>query len=129
MTERYLGAATVPRDETSLTGPVPAHLPQRLTITLWDFSWYTRAGGGEPYADIDAAMADAASLGYNAVRICAAPLLIAGGLGLNSTIAIEGMGASPAACEQGRVAADLAGHRGSRRGIHKRGTGQGNRNG
>ena len=96
MTERYLGAGTVTRDETALTGPVPAHLPQRLTITLWDFSWYTRAGEGEPYADIDAAMADAASLGYNAVRICAAPLLIAGGLGLDSTITIEGMGVSPA---------------------------------
>ena len=95
MTERYLGAGSVARDETALTGPVPAHLPQRLTITLWDFSWYTRAGGGEPYADIDAAMA-AASLGYNAVRICAAPLLIAGGLGLDSTITIEGMGVSPA---------------------------------
>ena len=96
MTERYLGAGTVARDETALTARVPAHLPPRLTITLWDFSWYTRAGEGEPYADIDAAMADAASLGYNAVRICAAPLLIAGGLGLDSTVAIEGMGASPA---------------------------------
>lgn len=99
MTERYLGSGTIERDESSLTGPVPAHLPQRLTITLWDFSWYTQAGPGEPYADLGAAVADAASLGYNAIRICAAPLLLFGGLGLDDLagdLEIEGLGASPA---------------------------------
>lgn len=99
MTERYLGSGTIERDESSLTGPVPAHLPQRLTITLWDFSWYTQAGPGEPFADLGAAMADAASLGYNAIRICAAPLLLFGGLGLDDLardLEIEGLGASPA---------------------------------
>ena len=58
----------------------PAHLPERLTISLWDFSWYTRAGAGEPYADLDAAFAETVERGYNAVRICAAPLLTFGGL-------------------------------------------------
>ena len=24
----------------------------RLAITLWDFSWYTQAGPGEPFADL-----------------------------------------------------------------------------
>ncbi|MET0295963.1 MAG: cellulase-like family protein [Microbacterium sp.] len=98
MTDRYLGSGTIPESHDGLTGPVPAHLPQRLTITLWDFSWYTRAGDGEPYADIDAAVADAASLGYNAIRICAAPLLLFGGLGLDALaeeLAIEGLGAAP----------------------------------
>ncbi|MFB7892194.1 cellulase-like family protein [Microbacterium sp. NPDC056044] len=98
MTERYLGSGTIEHDESSLTGPVPAHLPQRLTITLWDFSWYTQAGPGEPYADLDAAVADAASLGYNAIRICAAPLLLFGELGLDDLardLAIEGLGAAP----------------------------------
>ena len=105
MADRYLGSGTIARDERSLTGPVPAHLPPRLMITLWDFSWYTQAGPGEPYADIDAAVADAASLGYNAIRICAAPLLLFGGLGLGgsglddlaTSLEIEGLGAVPAA--------------------------------
>jgi hypothetical protein len=96
--ERYLGSGTIERDERSLTGPVPAHLPHRLTITLWDFSWYTRAGAGDPYEDLDAAVADAADLGYNAIRICAAPLLLFGGLGLDDLagdLEIEGLGAAP----------------------------------
>ncbi|MCR2784206.1 MULTISPECIES: cellulase-like family protein [unclassified Microbacterium] len=98
MTERYLGSASLPVDESALTGPVPAHLPPRLTVTLWDFSWYTQAGPGQPYADLEAAVADAASLGYNAIRICAAPLLLFGGLGLDDLAAdleIEGLGAAP----------------------------------
>ena len=37
----------------------PAHLPERLTITLWDFSWYVRTGPGEPFEDLDRAFADA----------------------------------------------------------------------
>ncbi|MBW9095010.1 hypothetical protein JNB62_15080 [Microbacterium jejuense] len=98
MTERYLGSGTIERDESSLTGPVPAHLPRRLTIILWDFSWYTQAGPGEPYEDLDAAVADAAALGYNAIRICAAPLLLFGGLGLDDLardLEIEGLGTAP----------------------------------
>lgn len=98
MTERYLGSGYTETDTTSLTGAVPAHLPQRLTITLFDFSWYTRAGSGEPYENIDSAIADAASRGYNAVRICAAPLLLSGGLGLDDLatgLEIEGLGAAP----------------------------------
>ena len=98
MTDRYLGSGTIAETYTGLTGEVPAHLPQRLTISLWDFSWYTRGGIGEPYADLDAAVADAASLGYNALRICAAPLLLFGGLGLDdlaADLAIEGLGAAP----------------------------------
>jgi hypothetical protein len=95
MTERYLGSGTVATQTTGLTGAIPDHLPERLAITLWDFSWYTRAGDGEPYADLDAACADAASLGYNAIRICAAPLLLFGGLGLDdlaASLRIEGLG-------------------------------------
>ncbi|MDJ1114270.1 cellulase-like family protein [Microbacterium dauci] len=98
MTERYLGSGTVARDTSGLTGPVPEHLPERLAITLWDFSWYTRAGEGDVYADLDAACADAATLGYNALRICAAPMLLFGGLGLDDLardLDIEGLGAAP----------------------------------
>jgi hypothetical protein len=103
-TARYLGAGAAPAaDTTALTGTVPAHLPRRLTITLWDFSWYTRAEPGGPFADLDAACARAAALGYNAIRICAAPLLLFGGLehegrplaALATDLEIEGLGASP----------------------------------
>lgn len=98
MTERYLGAGTVARDRSQSTGVVPAHLPRRLTITLWDFSWYTQAGPGQPYEDLDATVADAAELGYNAIRICAAPMLMFGGFGLDGLardLEIEGLGAAP----------------------------------
>lgn len=54
----------------------PDHLPARLAMTLWDFSWYVRTGPGEPFADLDAAVAKAVDLGYNAVRICAMPFLL-----------------------------------------------------
>lgn len=52
--------------------------PDRLTITLWDFTWYTRTGPGEPFEDLDRAFAEAVERGYNTVRICAMPLLLFG---------------------------------------------------
>ncbi|MGC3992563.1 MAG: cellulase-like family protein [Propionicimonas sp.] len=58
--------------------PLPAHLPDALTITLWDFSWYVRTGSGEPFEDIDAAFAAAVERGYNTIRICAMPYLLFG---------------------------------------------------
>ncbi|MDT3316464.1 cellulase-like family protein [Microbacterium sp. KSW4-11] len=97
MTDRYLGSGNLPETPYGPTGPIPAHLPDRLAITLWDFSWYTRAGEGDVYADLDVACADAAALGYNAIRICAAPLLLFGDLGLDDlarNLSIEGLGAA-----------------------------------
>ncbi len=94
-TQRYLGSGTIPRDETGLTGEPPAHLPRRLTVCLWDFSWYTQAGPGEPYEDLNAVCAELAARGFNTIRICAAPLLLFGGLGLDDLardLEIEGMG-------------------------------------
>mgnify|MGYP001219931888 CR=1 FL=1 len=58
--------------------PLPPHLPERLTITLWDFSWYTRTGPGEPFEDLDRAFAEAVERGYNTIRICAMPFLLFG---------------------------------------------------
>lgn len=98
MNERYLGSGTIDSTDSTLTGPIPGHLPDRLTICLWDFSWYTRAEPGGPYADLDAACAETAALGYNAIRICAAPLLLFGELGLDQmarSLEIEGLGAAP----------------------------------
>ncbi|MHA7287045.1 cellulase-like family protein [Arthrobacter sp. MDT3-44] len=98
MSDRYLGSGTLDPTDSALTGPVPEHLPPRLTISLWDFSWYTRAELGGPYEDLDAACADAAARGYNTIRICAAPLLLFGDLGLDhlaNALEIEGLGARP----------------------------------
>ena len=100
MTEepRYFGSGTLEGDMRSLTGAPPSHLPARLAISLWDFSWYTRAEDGGPYADLDKVCAKAAELGYNAIRICAAPLLLFGGLGLDplaEDLEIEGLGTAP----------------------------------
>lgn len=50
--------------------------PERLLITLWDFSWYTRTGPGEPFEDLDRAAQEAVDRGYNAIRICAMPFLL-----------------------------------------------------
>jgi hypothetical protein len=60
--------------------PVPTgdHLPEHLTITLWDFSWFVRTGPGEPFEDLDAAFAGAVERGYNTIRICAMPYLLFG---------------------------------------------------
>jgi hypothetical protein len=74
---------------------IPGHLPERLAISLWDFSWYTRAGRGEPFEDLDRAFDEAVDRGYNAVRICAAPLLLFGELGLPDEIGISGFGTTP----------------------------------
>lgn len=71
---------------------IPAHLPDRLTITLWDFSWYTRTGPGEPFADLDEAFAQAVHRGYNTVRICAMPFLLFGSGMDTSALTFTGLG-------------------------------------
>ncbi|MEV0630993.1 cellulase-like family protein [Nonomuraea wenchangensis] len=55
-----------------------------LTITLWDFTWYTRTGPGEPFEDLDRAFTEAVARGYNTVRVCAMPYLLFGS-GLDTT--------------------------------------------
>jgi hypothetical protein len=57
---------------------IPAHLPRKLTISLWDFSWYTMTTPGEPFDDLDRAFSEAVERGYNTVRICAMPYLLFG---------------------------------------------------
>ena len=56
----------------------PAHLPERLMITLWDRFWYVPTGPGEPFEDLDRAFAEAVERGYNTIRICAMPYLLFG---------------------------------------------------
>ena len=43
--------------------------PDRLTICLWDFSWYVRTGPGEVFADLDCCCAETVARGANTVRI------------------------------------------------------------
>jgi len=62
-----------------MTFDMPAHLPRRLTISLWDFSWFTQTMPGEPFEDLDRAFAEAVDRGYNTVRICAMPYTLFGG--------------------------------------------------
>lgn len=61
------------------------HIPEKLTISLWDFSWYTQTTEGEPFHDLDRAFAEAVNRGYNTVRICAAPLLLFGDHDIDTT--------------------------------------------
>ena len=90
-----------------LSGPIPAGHPSHLAITLWDFSWYTAAGPGEPYENLSAAFDGAESRGYNTIRICAAPMLLFGSEpslagpsrasvdSLARNLEIEGLGKTP----------------------------------
>ncbi|KPI23587.1 Glycoside hydrolase, putative cellulase [Actinobacteria bacterium OV320] len=65
----------------------------RLAITLWDFSWYTQAGPGEPFADLDRAFAETVERGFNTVRICAMPfLLFSGRVHEPESLQVRGLG-------------------------------------
>jgi hypothetical protein len=70
----------------------PTRLPDRLTITLWDFTWYTQTAPGAPFHDLDAAFRQAVERGYNTVRICAMPYLLFGS-GLDTrALTFQGLG-------------------------------------
>jgi hypothetical protein len=55
---------------------IPDSLPRKLTITMWDFSWYTMTLPGEPYHDLGARFREAVDRGYNTIRICAMPYML-----------------------------------------------------
>lgn len=55
---------------------VPIDTARPRVITLWDFTWYTRTGPGEPFEDLDRAFAQARERGYDTIRICAMPFLL-----------------------------------------------------
>lgn len=77
------------------TTHIPSHLPARLTITLWDFTWYTQTTAAEPFHDLDVAFGEAVERGYNTVRICAMPYLLFGDHGIDTAhLRIAGMGGS-----------------------------------
>ncbi|WP_239618632.1 cellulase-like family protein [Cohnella mopanensis] len=59
-----------------MTNPLLDKLPRKLTITMWDFSWYTMTLPGEPYHDLAARFQEAVDRGYNSIRICAMPYML-----------------------------------------------------
>ncbi|HEY0530484.1 MAG TPA: cellulase-like family protein [Actinoplanes sp.] len=63
-----------------------------MTITLWDFTWYTRSGPGQPFHDLDAAFRQAVERGYDTVRICAMPFLLFGSGLDTSALRFAGLG-------------------------------------
>lgn len=72
--------------------PIAASAPDRLTICLWDFSWYVRTGTDEPFEDLDRAAAETAARGYNTVRICAMPFLLFGSGLDTSAVSLDRLG-------------------------------------
>jgi hypothetical protein len=63
-----------------------------LTITLWDFSWYTQTAPGAPFHDLDEAFRQAVERGYNTVRVCAMPYLLFGSGLDTSALTFTGLG-------------------------------------
>lgn len=63
-----------------------------LAICLWDFSWYTQAGPGEPFEDIDAAFDQLTERGFTAIRICAMPFLLFSGKVDYRDLTVGGLG-------------------------------------
>jgi hypothetical protein len=63
-----------------------------MTITLWDFTWYTQTAPGAPFHDLDAAFRQAAERGYDTVRICAMPYLLFGSGLDTSALTFTGLG-------------------------------------
>jgi hypothetical protein len=48
---------------------VPAHLPGRLAISSWIWSWVTYALPDEPYGDLETCVAGLKERGFNAIRV------------------------------------------------------------
>lgn len=68
-----------------LTGP-------RMAISLWDFSWYTQAGPGDPFEDLDATFRQLVERGFNTIRVCAMPFLLFSGRVAEAEHTVCGMG-------------------------------------
>ncbi|HUU58933.1 MAG TPA: cellulase-like family protein [Phycisphaerae bacterium] len=48
---------------------IPDHLPDKLSIGMFIWNWVTMAAPGEPYDDLDEAVAGLPERGFNAVRV------------------------------------------------------------
>jgi Sugar-binding cellulase-like len=61
-------AAIATESRPSSPKGIPAHLPPRLTIALWIWSYLTACGPGEPYEDLDRAFTQTVERGFNTIR-------------------------------------------------------------
>ena len=48
---------------------IPAHLPGKLSISCWIWSWITSATAGEPYYDLERCIVELKVRGFNTVRV------------------------------------------------------------
>jgi hypothetical protein len=48
---------------------IPAHLPDRLAICSWIWAWISSGTPGEPYGDLEKAMAETKDRGFNCIRV------------------------------------------------------------
>ncbi|MEI6423398.1 MAG: cellulase-like family protein [Lentisphaerota bacterium] len=48
---------------------IPAHLPRKLSIACWIWSWISSATKGEPYYDLERCILESKERGFNTVRI------------------------------------------------------------
>jgi hypothetical protein len=56
-------------NETKIACSIPGHLPPKLAISCWQWSWMTAALPDEPYGDLEKVMVGLAERGFNAIRI------------------------------------------------------------
>lgn len=63
------GHAQTPSQTAQPTFVLPEHLPKRLSIGLFIWNWIAMSGPGEPYEDLEKAVAGLAERGFNAVRV------------------------------------------------------------
>jgi len=61
---RHMTTARVQTDHS-----IPAHLPARLSISCWIWSWITSATPDEPYGDLERCFVELRERGFNAVRV------------------------------------------------------------
>jgi hypothetical protein len=48
---------------------IPDHLPRKLSISCWIWSWITSATEGEPYGDLERCIVELKERGFNTVRV------------------------------------------------------------
>lgn len=77
-----------PPDPSPAAAPLPAHLPPKLSICCWIWSWLTAATPGEPYEDLERCVVETRARGFNAVRVDA---------GLNWAFTLDGQPRGPLA--------------------------------
>ena len=50
-------------------GPIPGHLPNKLSIDCWIWNWIAAATPGEPYDDLERCVVEMKERGFNAMRV------------------------------------------------------------